>query len=236
MGKILKAVGLEVGPQFPAAAFDGTNLRVSEKLGASQTTTLFSTAWNGVALRYYSAARHAEALDVSLATYTGAPPALQRAEEEDHLFGLYGAALASIECMFFAAYIAGSVVKPTDFPTASKKHLREITPPNTVKHFKTSFSTDPITPNLAGIDSSGEHKSISIARNILSHRGAPPRHHNLSVHESLGGTPLPAPPTTNWELDGSLLASGRGHATEVKLADLLTAGISAIEAFTATHF
>ena len=234
---VLKAVGLEVGPQFPAQAFDDTNDRVWAKLGTSPTTTLFLTAWNGVALRYYAVTRHASAVDASLTAFTGAPPAPQRAEEEDALFGLYGAALSAIECVTFAAFVAGSIVQPSAFPIATEKDLRAITPSETAKRFASAFLGDQIVTALQAMLASPAFGAISGARNVLSHRGVPPRTHNVTVNESLGGPPPPStPPTTIWALDGSLLAPGIGQAREAELAAILAGGITAVDVFTATHF
>ena len=230
---VLEAIGLDLGPGFPANAFDDTNKRVWAKVGASPTSQQFAGAWNGVALRYFAVQRRAAQLDASLKTYSGAPPPVQRAEEEDALFGLYGAALSSIECMMFAAYFVGSIVQPAAFPFVA--NLRKIDPKATGEAFALAFPGDPVVAVINGVRSAPALIAISDERNTLSHRGAPGRAHNVSIHEG-ASPPSPAQDSTTWNLDGGLLQPGIGQAREAEIAAILSAGITGIDAFSAGHF
>lgn len=227
-----ETVGIDLGQNFPTRAYDDANKRVWAKVGQCRTSMLFASAWNGVAWRLTGAREHSAALERSLRVHGGNPPAPERALEENALFGLYGTALSAIECCSFAAFVAGSIVDSSSFAITTDNDLKRINPAHTLKTFADAFPADPVLQALNAMSGTAAFAEIRDARNILSHRGAPGRTHNM--HVQVGGPPA-VPSPTIWNLTNHPLATGIGASRLQALEGMLAAGIEGLDAFTAAH-
>ena len=162
---------------------------------------LFHAAWRGFAYRYKAAGesnmRFSELIKISLA-----PPVEVRYQQDDALYSFFGSALSSLECFYFSARCLGALSNPTMFGITKAKELI-FQPKDVVAAFSKHFPGAELSQTLDGCCSSVEYTKLSNIRNVLSHRGTPPR------HQEYGGTPIleshipgnPKELSSNWQFD-----------------------------------
>ena len=89
-----------------------------------------------------------------------------------------------MDCFCTAAYSVGHVINPQTFPMA---HPRDLFPyPEDVrKAFRKSHTGDPFEVLLDQVLTAPEYEQLKVFRNALSHRGTPPRLHQLRTNQAL---------------------------------------------------
>jgi hypothetical protein len=118
---------------------------------------------------------HEQVFSASVALST-APPPDERYRQDHDLFGFVVSSLSAIECVYFAAYCIGSLLKPTDFPLSRPASLK-FYPQDVSKRFQLAFPGDMLTDAMRAVLGDPEYKQLRDLRNVLAHRGTPPRMH-----------------------------------------------------------
>jgi hypothetical protein len=180
---------------FPVEAYDrvGDWLNVNTEQPPGTVWFTASSAWKGVAYRAKAAGEHAAGLVESLAL--GDMPGEPLRYEQDHaLFMLAVTALSAIECCYFAAFCIGHVVEPTSIPLSDPKQLK-LYPENVLDRLrKSSFAADALVATLAGVVDEPEYDQLKLFRDVLAHRGTPPRRAFLSASGPDIPSTIPANP------------------------------------------
>lgn len=171
----------------------------------------FGIAWKGVAYRYKGALTYHQRF-TQLIKVTKSPVPEDRFEQEHVLFGFFSAALSSIECYYYALYCIAAMKNSVAFPAASPKDLR-IYPVNVKDKFLAVFPNELVTAGMQSAISDPIYAEIGDIRNVLTHRGSPPRqffqggsHHGKAMSPS-----NLKDPASQWvyafEIDGKTTAS-----------------------------
>lgn len=171
----LSSIGLVMPQSFNSAAHD----KVHECLLPYKDNHLsewmsFGIAWKGVAYRSKAALSYHQRF-TDLVRRTTSPASEERFEQEHALFGFFSAALSSLECYYYALYCVGAMQNSAAFPAASPKDLR-VYPLNVKDRFLATFPSDPVTAEMQSVIADPMFSEISDIRNVLNHRGVPPRH------------------------------------------------------------
>ena len=140
----------------------------------------FSSAWNGIVYRLIGAENYAAAFNESIVN-SSAPESAERYEQDHSLFGFFTCAISSLDCLFFACYCAANLYDETDFPIQSKNDLRKISPENVAKNYRKLFPDMNVSLEMQNCVSSEIYKEIKDRRDVLTHRGTPPRQHYFST-------------------------------------------------------
>jgi hypothetical protein len=197
---------LTVPPSLPVAEFDTVNELVSERSsGDTALRAAFASAWSGQVYRWRAALEHSAAFSRSIAAASGPPPD-ERYQQDHDLFTFFACALSAIECFHFAAYCIGALVNREKFALANPDNLR-VFPANVRDSFVAAFPGEMLSSAMWSCLASPEYAIVRDLRNVLSHRGTPPRQHFLSA----GGPDIPsaipsnlADLATEWRYDFSL--------------------------------
>lgn len=180
---------------FPVDAYDRVGDWLKENTEKPPGTVWFTatSAWKGVAYRAKAAREHADELAASLAI-ADTPGEPQRYEQDHALFALAVTALSAIECCYFAAFCIGHVVEPATIPLSDPKHLR-LYPENVMDRLrKSSFAADALVTTMTGVLAEPEYEQLRLFRDVLAHRGTPPRRAFLSTHGPNIPSAVPANP------------------------------------------
>ncbi|MGH7373949.1 MAG: hypothetical protein ACREJY_06960 [Candidatus Rokuibacteriota bacterium] len=165
---------------LPLAEFDTVNERVSQRRSGSKDIWHgFASAWNGVAYRMRAALDHEEGFAKSV-TNSSAPPPDERYRQDHDLFGFVVSAVSAIECFHFAAHCVGSLLNPTVFPLSTPSNLKFY--PTTVRdRSQSAFPGDALTEVMSARLTDLQYGHLNDLRNVLAHRGTPPRMTFLST-------------------------------------------------------
>lgn len=144
--------------------------------------SLFYSAWRGFSYRYRAAAESNLRFSQSVAKSV-APPIEERYEQDNSLYVFFSTALSSLECFYFGVHCLGAMALPAGFPLGDAKDLRFL-PKGVSYNFMHYYSAELLAEELAECLTSREYVKLSGMRNVLSHRGSPPR------HPKYGGTPI----------------------------------------------
>ena len=172
---------------LPVAEFDIVNQLVSQSSSANKDIRhAFPSAWNALAYRLRAAREHGAAFSTSVAESSGPSPE-ERYRQETDLFVFVISAVSAIECFFFAAHCIGALVTPPIFPVVKPSHLK-LYPSNVRDRFVQAYPNDKLTRAMCQSLASSEYTILVDLRNVLAHRGTPPRRHVLST----GGPDVPS--------------------------------------------
>jgi len=213
---------------FAVRDFDLVNERVARRAGSDENAWHgFASAWNGIAYRLRGTLEHASAVSKSL-TISSAPPPEDRYRQDHDLFGFFISSVSTIECFCFAAHCIGSLLVAGGFPLQTAGHLKFRT--NDVRtKYKTHFPGDSLAKALDSVLTAGEYSQLVQIRNVMAHRGTPPRQHFLSTSGPDTPSAIPsnlADPASAWQYDLHLSPSSLDPLVEwVKraVADLVAA-------------
>jgi hypothetical protein len=139
----------------------------------------YASGANAVAYRFAAADESHERFVVAI---TGADAFRlngPRYTQEESLFTFFVNALSTLECLHFALYNLGACVKPGAFPAETRDDLRGVSIKETTRRFKMAYSGTPFTKTLLALRDSTELKALIGYRDFLTHRGVPPRRHDL---------------------------------------------------------
>jgi hypothetical protein len=159
---------------LPIAEFDAVNERVSRRSsGNGDVWHGFASAWNGVAYRLRAALEHEVAFTASLSR-SSAPPPDERYGQDHDLFGFVVSAVSAVECFHFAAYCMAALVDPAGFPLTQSKNLK-FYPTDVRGRYQRVFPAETLTRVMTSTLAAPECDQLTKLRNVLAHRGTPPR-------------------------------------------------------------
>jgi hypothetical protein len=167
---------LDIPKALPVAEFDLVNQRVSKYAETDKAIWhAFASAWNAVVFRWRAAHEHGSEFIRSV-TKSSSPEINERFRQDHNLFVFATSAVSAIECFYFASYCFASLVDSASFPMSKQSDLR-FSRNDVVVGFQKIYSTDSITFLMASSLESSEFHELIDLRNVLAHRGTPPRLH-----------------------------------------------------------
>lgn len=202
----LNSVGFIPPKDFPAKRHDDIHECLKKYKDTHKVEwSLFASGWNGVAYRYRAMAEYDEQFTAYMVKFGGSPPPEERYEQGKALFGFFTNAVSVIECFFFSAYCIASILKPSVFPVSRSTNLR-FYPNNVEPKFAVNFPNNPISLSMRHCLSEPTYEYMCVMRNVLSHRGVPPRRF-YQGGERHGRTTMPInpeAPSDQWQFDFSV--------------------------------
>jgi hypothetical protein len=214
---------------FPVREFEAVYTKLLEHSQQKHEYDLALGAMHGTSYRFTALAEYDDRFTASIAGDGPAPPQPMRYEQERDLFGFFGNAFSVFDCFCFALFAIGaltgasnfSLVRPNDEKNVSWRTLKDA--------YNASFPDDPILATINAIEADRAFVEIRDARNVLTHRAAPQRHHRLT----LGSTTSPAETRIariNIVVDATTTASRRKD-----VARLLQSGLQSAANFAAIY-
>lgn len=209
MATASRTLGAFTAPaSLPVGEFDAINERVAQRSSGNKAVWhAFASAWSGLAYRLRAALEHSAAFLGSVSA-SSAPPAEQRYRQDHDLFAFVVCAVSAVECFHFAAYCIGSMANAAIFPFSQPSHLK-FYPRDVLDRFVQAFPGDSITAAMQSCLASPEYATLTDLRNVLAHRGTPPRQHFLSTSGPDTPSAIPAnlgDLASNWRYDIELNA------------------------------
>jgi hypothetical protein len=227
---------LQMPPDFPSTTFDSfgeraefldAKFRAANDGKANPDWVALASATNGITYRWRALS---EVQDAFHAALFKSPSDLEdRYVQENALFAFFTSGVSSIEQSYFAIYAFAALLEPSKFGLI-QTNPREVTPAKVIQNFNAEWPADALTSALSQANASQSFKDVLELRNILSHRGVPPRHTAITLHTVVGGgtSPPQPPPATSWTgrpLDAKMLPSFRTDLVTL-LDGLLTAAVT----------
>jgi hypothetical protein len=147
----------------------------------------FISAYHGVRARFRAMT---EAEEVYVETVPQSNETRENVFRQDRaLFDFFANAVSVLETLCYACFSLAAQLRPTSFPMKTEKDLRDITPRFTLNKFEMLFPKEPLTRTLTELLNDAAFKELHETRNVLSHRGNPPRHYSVTLYDTLGGQP-----------------------------------------------
>lgn len=170
---------LEIPGALPVAEYDFVNQRASRFAETGKAKWhAFASAWNAVAYRWRATHEHASDFETSIAK-SSSPEVNERFRQDHDLFVFVTSAVSTVECFFFASYCLASLVNSASFPISNERDLK-FYPRDVADLFQKSFPTDSITSSMSSCLAASALQVLQDLRNVLAHRGTPPRAHFAS--------------------------------------------------------
>ncbi len=173
--KDLSNVGFKMPPDFPSDIYLQVNTDLAKfKATHEDQQSSFGMGWNGVAYRYRSSIDYDREFTNSVIKYSNSPPHEERYNQERYLFGFFVNAISTLECFFFSNYCIASILKPMEFPMIRARNLK-FYPSDVEENFNILFPSDSLSIKQTKCLKDPYFKKIKDMRDVLSHRGMPPR-------------------------------------------------------------
>jgi hypothetical protein len=202
----LNTVGFIPPPDFPAQGYNNIHECLKKYKDTHEVQWMsFSSGWNGVAYRYRAMAEYDEQFTTSLREFGNSPPPEERYQQGKALFGFFTNAVSVIECFFFSTYCMASILKPSVFPVSRPEDLR-FYPNNVEPKFAVNFPNNPLSLSMSHCLSEPAYDDMCVMRNVLSHRGMPPRKfYKGGDRNGMATMPInPEAPSDQWQFDFSV--------------------------------
>lgn len=172
---------------FPSAPYERLNVLVgaydeSARPEAGTPTDKwrdYASARNGILYRFLTAADADEAYGQASALPNDV--AEKRYAEEKALFAFFTSLVSLVELLCYCSFAIGAMANGAVFPLATEQERRCVNPQRAKNKFVSAYGAEAITRALKNLLST--YKEANELRNVLSHRGAPPR----KVFLHLGG-------------------------------------------------
>jgi len=237
----LVTTGLIMPKDFATAPYTAVHSRVGSLIDAQPLAwPLYAGAWNAVSYRFQACADHDEAFTASVERAGGSPPSSERYVQERELFNFFVNGLATMESLCFGLFAIGSMLALPDFPIATPKDLRRITPEWTAKAYASAFPGEQITNALGQLIGEQCFIKWNEVRNVLAHRSAPGRAHfrasavSIPSGDASAAVNTPSDPPSTW-LNGIPIDANTTSVRRAWLADTARELLEATATFTATH-
>jgi hypothetical protein len=167
---------LEIPRALPVTEYDLVNQKAARFAESEKAKWYaFASAWNAVAFRWRATHEHASDFGASIAK-SSSPEVNERFRQDHDLFVFVTSAVSTVECFFFASYCLASLVNPASFPISNERDLK-FYPRDVAFLFQEAFLTDSITSSMSTCLAAPELLVLQDLRNVLAHRGTPPRAH-----------------------------------------------------------
>jgi hypothetical protein len=227
---------LQMPADFPLAIFDSfgeraefidAKYRTAHGGNANPDWCALASATNGITYRWRALSEAQDAFHAAF--FKTSTTHDDRYVQESALFTFFTSAVSAVEQSYFAFYAFAALLEPATIDLI-QSNPREITPASVTKSFCAQWPSEALTLLLSQTIASQQYKAVLELRNILSHRGVPPRVTAMTFNAALGGGPPPpqAPPTTSWTgrpLDAAMLPSFRADLAAL-LGCLFTTAVS----------
>jgi hypothetical protein len=172
----LSTTGLSMPSDFPVADYDSVHKKVQPHVQtAADIYEQFGGAWNALSYRFLAVAEYEAAFDASLTSVGSSPVPTERYRQERDLFGFFSNGFAVLETAFYGLFSLGALLSPQNFPIATCKDKRKISPTSTAAAITKAFPSDPINLVISAILNDPDYLEWRDIRNILTHRVAPCR-------------------------------------------------------------
>jgi hypothetical protein len=201
----LSTVGIDVPPGLNATDHNAIHERmVRYKDIHAAAWGSFSAAWKGVVYRYRAACEYS-AQFTELNSLNRNATFEERYLQDHALFSFSVSALSTLECFYFGMNCIGCVINQTTFPITSAKDLR-FYPPEVVKRYTALFPNEQIIKEMQDCLSAPAYAHLGNMRNVLTHRGAPPRHFKVGGDQD-GKIFMPSNPkelSPDWKFESEI--------------------------------
>jgi len=151
---------------------------LKQRANPQQPTILygdFALSYNSIRYRFRSVADADAAYQAAFRMPDVSGDQEKRYLEERELFNFFATFVSTVEVLCYCAFAIGSMANTTAFPLATEKNRRNVNPKKTKDNFATYYLADQTTVELD--DMLSTYADADKMRNLLSHRGSPPRHH-----------------------------------------------------------
>ncbi len=196
---ISKIIGIDMPGDFPTTAHDAVGVKLGPyQTGNPDVWTEYGGGWNAIAFRFKTATVADDRFTASIRQFPQ-PPLDEYQVQEEALFTFFVAGFAVIESFAFALFALGAMLQPANFPMSN---LQVITPTLTKNKFAAHFAGTPIEAALSALLADPTYENWRLIRNVLAHRTAPSRHHDLVLVTGRGGGQARS---TKWQVIGGLV-------------------------------
>jgi hypothetical protein len=176
----------------------------------------FIASYHGLRVRFRAMA---EAEEVYVTTVPQSNETRENVYLQDSaLFAFFTNAVSVLEVFCYACFSLASQMKPSAFPMKTEIDCRRITPRFVLERFQLFYPKEVLTKALADLLDDADFTGLHEARNILSHRGNPPRAYGATIeiipgrppqHKFIGGAKGDPPIWHGMVLDANALAERR---------------------------
>jgi len=199
----LTTVGFEPPPDFPAEGHNKVHLHLNKYKDTHNVQWgLFGLGWNGLAYRYRAMAEYDEEFTNSVKISGNSPPPDERYKQGKALFGFFINAVSVIDCFIYSMYYVASILKPDAFPLP-KSENSVFYPASVASKFSEHFPSDKLTKQMGKCLNASNYSRMKKMRNVLSHRGMPPRKfYRGGDRNGMATMPInPEAPSNQWQFD-----------------------------------
>jgi hypothetical protein len=187
---------LKMRPDFPGADLDEVvkQAGVLDEKYRAQHSGQPCEEWRGFIAAYHGTKTRFRAMTEAEETYAKTVPQSNETREngfvqDSALFSFFTNAVSVLEVLCYACFSLAAQLQPSAFPMTSEKALRSVTPEFTLDRFELLYPQEPLTGTLRELRDDPALKELLNARNVLSHRGNPPRNYNVTLDFTLGASP-----------------------------------------------
>lgn len=219
-------IAMPVG--FPAATYDAVyDIVQSLDPKHAELRVNFVGAWFAIGYRYRAMADYGKEFTKLIIADGVGPSPEKRYLQERALFGFFGNAFAAFEALFFGLFAIGAMIAPADFPFATAKDRRRVTPATTVAAYRRVFPADPFVNALEALTSDDAFTKLRDIRSVLTHRVVLARQFYIRP-------PGSSLPPAEWKI-GVALDEKTATTREAEVSCLLTTALAAAELFVRTQ-
>lgn len=209
----LDTVGFIPPKDFPAKRYNNIHKCINEYKDTHDDQngllkaqrSLFRLGWNGLAYRYRAMAEYDEQFTTYIKKFGNSPPPEERYQQGKAFFGFFANAVSVIDCFLYSTYYIASILKPDAFPLP-KSATSVFYPASVASKFSENFPSDKLTKQIANCLNADDYRRMKKMRNVLSHRGMPPRRF-YAGGERNGMATMPINPEASsdqWQFDFSV--------------------------------
>lgn len=177
--KTLNTTGIKVSDKFPSKKYTQIHSILTKKKNINEDAWKeHSMSWNALSFRYALLSKYNNEYIINIKTNGNAPKPDIRIQQEEIIFNFFVVGFSIIDIMAYSLYSTSSFLKPSKFPLNNK--IKPNIQMTMVKDkMNSNFRNENITKYINNLILSKEYKDWKDIRNILAHRGQPPRHHYL---------------------------------------------------------
>jgi hypothetical protein len=184
----------------------------------------FAGAWQALSYRYKAVAEYDELFAAAVIQYGPGPGPEERYMQERVLFGFFSNALSLFDAYCYAIFAIGAIIKPLEFRLSSAADERNVSIKSTLSAYQKSFPGCPLGQAVNALKTDAAYASLSNIRNILNHRGTPPRSHSLTIQIGLGAEQKSSIPKFGLTLNHTSTSSYRKEVSRMLSAAVRAAG------------
>lgn len=172
----INTTGLDMPDIFPSTVYDEIQKNFIAKKKNEEKWKEHGIAWNAISYRYLSLKKYNDDYVASITKYGGSPLPEIRVGQEELIFNFFTTGFSLLDIIGYGIYAICSEIDTSNFPLTN-----DIKPNINICMVKDKlvayFTNEDITTSLKTLIESNEYKEWKDIRNILAHRGQPPRAH-----------------------------------------------------------